>query len=156
MAHTVWATQQQQDPLPFCTQSCMNMLVFMESKLKALPGATPRNQHTHTPIHRVRPCLVMLADYYISYTTIELMTNSLAAKTKLKGMLEIISAATEFDSLAVRPGEVCMHRLLCVCTALSLCLGFIFANSMAVTTANCQPAVLSLFLWSFKGALAWQ
>ena len=43
--------------------------------------------------------------YYISYTTIELFQSSLTAKTKLKGMLEIISAASEFDDLPVRPGE---------------------------------------------------
>lgn len=43
--------------------------------------------------------------YYISYTTIELFQSSLTAKTKLKGLLEIISAASEFDDLPVRPGE---------------------------------------------------
>ena len=43
--------------------------------------------------------------YYISYTTIELFAASLTAKTKLKGLLEIVAGATEFEKFAVRPGE---------------------------------------------------
>ena len=43
--------------------------------------------------------------YYIDYRTVELFQSSLTAKTKLKGLLEIISAASEFDDLPVRPGE---------------------------------------------------
>ena len=43
--------------------------------------------------------------YYISHLTVELFQSSLTAKTKLKGLLEIISAASEFDDLPVRPGE---------------------------------------------------
>lgn len=45
------------------------------------------------------------AYYYIAYTTIELFASSLTAKTKLKGLLEILSAASEFDDVPVRPGE---------------------------------------------------
>ncbi|KAL6751574.1 RNA helicase, activating signal cointegrator 1 [Haematococcus lacustris] len=48
---------------------------------------------------------MIAAYYYISYTTIEVFSSSLTAKTKMKGMLEIISAASEFDAMAVRPGE---------------------------------------------------
>ena len=43
--------------------------------------------------------------YYIKYTTLELFSRSLQPKTKLKGLLEILSAATEFETLPVRPGE---------------------------------------------------
>lgn len=43
--------------------------------------------------------------YYISYTTIELFAASLTAKTKMKGLLEIVTSASELDGLAVRPGE---------------------------------------------------
>lgn len=51
--------------------------------------------------------------YYIAYTTIELFQSSLTEKTKLKGLLEIISAASEFDDLLVRPGdEDSVERLL--------------------------------------------
>ena len=50
------------------------------------------------------------AYYYITYTTIELFAASLTAKTKLKGLLEIVAGATEFESFAVRPGEADMLR----------------------------------------------
>lgn len=50
--------------------------------------------------------LGMIASYYyITYTTIELFANSLTPKTKVKGLLEIVSAASEFDTLPMRPGE---------------------------------------------------
>ena len=50
--------------------------------------------------------LGMIASYYyIQYTTIELFSSSLQANTKLKGLLEILSSAAEFDPLPVR------HRL---------------------------------------------
>ncbi|CAG9460374.1 unnamed protein product [Pedinophyceae sp. YPF-701] len=39
------------------------------------------------------------------YTTIELFGSSLQAKTKLRGLLEILCAATEFATLPIRPGE---------------------------------------------------
>jgi hypothetical protein len=47
---------------------------------------------------------MIAAYYYIAYTTIELLSSSLTAKTKLKGLLEIVSAASEFDALPMRPG----------------------------------------------------
>lgn len=50
--------------------------------------------------------LGMIAAYYcITYTTIELFAASLAAKTKVKGLLEILCAASEYDQVVVRPGE---------------------------------------------------
>lgn len=50
--------------------------------------------------------LGMIASYYyITYTTIELFANSLTPKTKVKGLLEIVAAASEFDTLPMRPGE---------------------------------------------------
>lgn len=50
--------------------------------------------------------LGMIASYYYTtYTTIELFSSSLAAKTKLKGVLEIVCNASEFDLLPMRPGE---------------------------------------------------
>lgn len=48
---------------------------------------------------------MICAYYYIDYKTIELFATSLSAKTKLKGLIEILSAATEFDDLPIRPGE---------------------------------------------------
>ena len=47
---------------------------------------------------------IIAAYYYIQYTTIHILATSLTAKTKLKGLLEIISAASEFDDLPMRPG----------------------------------------------------
>eukprot|EP00039_Didymoeca_costata_P018603 m.334150 g.334150 ORF g.334150 m.334150 type:complete len:2153 (-) comp17301_c0_seq1:1767-8225(-) len=48
---------------------------------------------------------MIAAYYYINYTTIELFYRSLTQKTKMKGLLEIISAATEFNQLNVRHRE---------------------------------------------------
>lgn len=48
---------------------------------------------------------MIAAYYYITYTTIELFASSLTAKTKLKGLLEILSSAGEYDEVPVRPGE---------------------------------------------------
>jgi len=58
--------------------------------------------------------LGMIASYYyISYTTMELFAASLTAKTKLKGVLEILCAASEFAQLPLRPGEEeAVRRLL--------------------------------------------
>jgi len=48
---------------------------------------------------------MIAAYYYIQYTTIELMASSVTAKTRTRGIMEIISAASEFSSLPIRPGE---------------------------------------------------
>lgn len=45
---------------------------------------------------------MIAAYYYISYTTMELFSTSVTAKTKIKGLLEIITNASEFDELPVR------------------------------------------------------
>ena len=45
------------------------------------------------------------AYYYIRYTTIELFNSSLNEKTKVKGILEILTSASEFDLLPMRHGE---------------------------------------------------
>ena len=49
---------------------------------------------------------MVAAYYYTAYTTIELFASSLKPGTKLKGALEILSWASEFDDLPVRPGKV--------------------------------------------------
>lgn len=48
---------------------------------------------------------IIAAYYYITYTTIELFSSSVTPKTKARGLLEIISSASEFDALPLRPGE---------------------------------------------------
>jgi pre-mRNA-splicing helicase BRR2 len=50
--------------------------------------------------------LGMIASYYyIEYTTIELFASSITAKTKVKGVIEILAAASEFARLTIRNGE---------------------------------------------------
>ena len=48
---------------------------------------------------------MIAAYYYINYTTIELFSRSLTHRTKFKGLLEIVSAATEFSSISIRHRE---------------------------------------------------
>eukprot|EP00040_Diaphanoeca_grandis_P033251 m.203207 g.203207 ORF g.203207 m.203207 type:complete len:2196 (+) comp32849_c2_seq1:126-6713(+) len=48
---------------------------------------------------------MIAAYYYINYTTIELYSRSLTEKTKIKGLLEIIGASTEFEALPMRHGD---------------------------------------------------
>jgi len=55
---------------------------------------------------------MIAAYYYISYTTIELFSSSLNSKTKLRGLLEIVTAASEFEDLPVRHGEETLLRQL--------------------------------------------
>ncbi|KAK9129134.1 hypothetical protein Sjap_009621 [Stephania japonica] len=57
--------------------------------------------------------LGMIASYYyISYTTIERFSSSLTPKTKMKGLLEILSQASEYTHLPIRPGEEELIRRL--------------------------------------------
>jgi pre-mRNA-splicing helicase BRR2 len=57
--------------------------------------------------------LGMIAAYYdINYTTIELFSRSLTAKTKLRGILDIIASSSEFDQLPVRHHEDRLLRAL--------------------------------------------
>ncbi|XP_027343786.1 DExH-box ATP-dependent RNA helicase DExH12 [Abrus precatorius] len=50
--------------------------------------------------------LGMIASYYyISYTTIERFSSSLTSKAKMKGLLEVLSSASEYAQLPIRPGE---------------------------------------------------
>jgi len=48
---------------------------------------------------------MIAAYYYIKYTTIELFSSSLTAKTKLKGLIEILTAGSEYDIIPIRHKE---------------------------------------------------
>ncbi|GAB6023297.1 hypothetical protein CHUAL_008104 [Chamberlinius hualienensis] len=48
---------------------------------------------------------MIAAYYYINYTTIELFSMSLDAKTKMRGLIEIISSAAEYESIPIRHHE---------------------------------------------------
>jgi pre-mRNA-splicing helicase BRR2 len=45
------------------------------------------------------------AYHYVRYTTMESFASSLTARTKLKSMVEIVAAATEFEDVPVRHRE---------------------------------------------------
>jgi pre-mRNA-splicing helicase BRR2 len=47
----------------------------------------------------------MTAFYYISYVTVETFSASIKESTKLKGLLEIVSSANEFESIPIRHHE---------------------------------------------------
>ena len=55
---------------------------------------------------------MIAAYYYIDYTTIELFSRSLTEKTKIKGLLDIVCAATEFKKIPVRHREDRLLRAL--------------------------------------------
>ncbi|KAG1680515.1 U5 small nuclear ribonucleoprotein helicase [Nymphon striatum] len=48
---------------------------------------------------------MIAAYYYINYTTIELFSMSLNAKTKIRGLIEIISSAAEYENIPIRHHE---------------------------------------------------
>lgn len=48
---------------------------------------------------------MIAAYYYINYTTIELFSMSLNNKTKLKGLVEILSSAAEYENIPIRHKE---------------------------------------------------
>ena len=55
---------------------------------------------------------MIAAYYYIQYTTIELIASSITAKTKTRGLIEILAASSEFASLPVRQGEERAMKIL--------------------------------------------
>ena len=48
---------------------------------------------------------MIAAYYYVQYATVELFASSVTAKTKVKGLLEILASASEYGELAIRQGE---------------------------------------------------
>lgn len=48
---------------------------------------------------------IIAAHYYIRHATVELFASSLSPKTKLRGLIDILSLASEFEDLPVRLGE---------------------------------------------------
>lgn len=55
---------------------------------------------------------MIAAYYYINYTTIELFSMSLNAKTKVRGLIEIISNAAEYENIPIRHHEDNLLRQL--------------------------------------------
>ena len=57
---------------------------------------------------------MIAAYYYINYTTIELFSMSLNAKTKTKGLIEIISNAAEYEGILIRHNEDGLLKQVCI------------------------------------------
>lgn len=55
---------------------------------------------------------IIAAYYYVNYITIDLFVSSLSAKTRMKGLIEVISASSEFDIIPVRRHEASILRTL--------------------------------------------
>jgi len=55
---------------------------------------------------------MIAAYYYINYSTIELFSLSLNSKTKIRGLIEIISSAAEYESIPIRHHEDAILRQL--------------------------------------------
>mmetsp|Transcript_36533 Transcript_36533/g.88227 ORF Transcript_36533/g.88227 Transcript_36533/m.88227 type:complete len:2300 (-) Transcript_36533:2494-9393(-) len=55
---------------------------------------------------------MIAAYYYIQYKTIDIIASSVTAKTKIRGVLEILSASWEFSSLPLRFGEEKATKIL--------------------------------------------
>jgi pre-mRNA-splicing helicase BRR2 len=55
---------------------------------------------------------MIAAYYYINYTTIELFSMSLNNKTKIRGLIEIISSAAEYENIPIRHNEDSILRQL--------------------------------------------
>ena len=60
------------------------------------------------------------AYYYVAYASLEVFASSLSPKTKLKGVLEVLAHAAEYDALPMRHGEDAALRALAAHAPLSL------------------------------------
>ena len=65
---------------------------------------------------------MIAAYYYINYTTIELFSMSLNNKTKIRGLIEIISSAAEYENIPIRHHEDSVLKQVCVFSGISLLL----------------------------------
>jgi len=55
---------------------------------------------------------MIAAYYYVQYTTVELVATSITRKTKTRGVLEILSAASEYSQLPMRSDDEKLLRIL--------------------------------------------
>lgn len=56
---------------------------------------------------------MIAAYYYINYTTIESFSMSLNNKTKIKGLIEIIASAAEYENIPIRHHEDSILKQVC-------------------------------------------
>lgn len=84
--------------------------------------------------------LGMIASYYnIHHETVAIFNESLTEKTKLRGLLEIVSAATEFESIPIRHHEEVVLRKIVSSKDRQLSQAFADVNIFCSTIA-CQSS----------------
>jgi pre-mRNA-splicing helicase BRR2 len=82
---------------------------------------------------------MIAAYYYVQYRTLELVASSVTAKTKIRGILEILSASWEFADLPMRFGEDKAMKTLARTLVHSLPEGSAFdANTKALVLLQCH------------------
>jgi pre-mRNA-splicing helicase BRR2 len=82
---------------------------------------------------------MIAAYYYVQYRTIELIASSVTAKTKIRGVLEIMSAAWEFSTLPIRYGEEKSMKILARTLVYSLPSDANFdSNTKALVLLQCH------------------
>uniref|UniRef100_A0A8C4R0H8 Helicase C-terminal domain-containing protein n=1 Tax=Eptatretus burgeri TaxID=7764 RepID=A0A8C4R0H8_EPTBU len=84
---------------------------LVESTLSDLEASRCINIEDETDVTPLNLGMIA-AYYYINYTTIELFSMSLNAKTKVRGLLEIVSNAAEYASVPIRHHEDALLRQL--------------------------------------------
>jgi hypothetical protein len=80
---------------------------------------------------------MIAAYYYIKYTTIELFSLSIKKNTKLRGLLQIVAEASEYDTLPVRTLSQC-RKLICM--LLSLFPGASIGRTRSATNGGASHA----------------
>jgi len=81
------------------------------TSLFSLPGASLLISSLSFTVDVSALNLGMIAAYYnVSYVTIDIFSMSLNERTKLKGLLEIVSSAAEFENIPIRHHEDVLLR----------------------------------------------
>ncbi|KAJ3102694.1 DEIH-box ATPase [Phlyctochytrium bullatum] len=118
--------QNKQDAVDYLTWTFFYRRLTLNPNYYGLQGVTPRHISDHlsemveTTLEELAQskCILVEDDdvsplnlgmiaayYYINYVTIELFSMSLKEKTRIKGLLEIVSAAAEFEDIPIRHQE---------------------------------------------------
>ncbi|KAG2291595.1 hypothetical protein Bca52824_038264 [Brassica carinata] len=104
--------ENKQDAVDYLTWTFMYRRLPQNPNYYNLQGVSHRHLSDHLSeliedeMNLSAPNLGMIASYYyISYTTIERFSSLLSSKTKMKGLLEILTSASEYDMIPIRPGE---------------------------------------------------
>ncbi|KAJ3338078.1 DEIH-box ATPase [Gonapodya sp. JEL0774] len=126
--------ENKQDAVDYLTWTFLFRRLTLNPNYYGLQGKTPRhlNDHLSELVEKTITDLVnskcisveddievnalnlgmIAAFYYINYATIEMFELSLTSSTKLRGLLEIVAAAAEFETVAIRLHEdIVLKRL---------------------------------------------